>query len=61
MLGLEDIKGTLHPGADADLVILNETEDSSGAKNLSVHEVWKFGVPVGQAKPAVSLQRDSRL
>lgn len=41
-LNLQGIKGTLSTGADADLVIL---EDSNGVgyTRLSISEVWKFG------------------
>jgi N-acetylglucosamine-6-phosphate deacetylase len=46
MLGLEDIKGTLKEGADADLVVLDLHEAGSGEKRLVVDEVWKFGVKV---------------
>ncbi|RCI15958.1 hypothetical protein L249_2737 [Ophiocordyceps polyrhachis-furcata BCC 54312] len=38
MLGLQGIKGTLEPGADADLVVLSEVDGK-----LELDEVWKFG------------------
>ncbi|RDA82990.1 hypothetical protein CP532_2416 [Ophiocordyceps camponoti-leonardi (nom. inval.)] len=38
MLGLQGIKGTLEPGADADLVVLSEVDG-----RLELDEVWKFG------------------
>ena len=45
MLGLENTKGSLDPGADADLVVLSQsTED--GVTRLEVEQVWKFGVCV---------------
>ncbi|KAK3504070.1 hypothetical protein B0T13DRAFT_149625 [Neurospora crassa] len=53
MLGLKGVKGSLEPGADADLVVFEEVEvevedllDGSGKisrKQLVVEEVWKFG------------------
>lgn len=44
MLGLQQTKGTLQSGADADLVVLSETTDaSSGRRELHVDQVWKFG------------------
>lgn len=44
MLGLKGIKGSLDAGADADLVIFSEKQDSeSGAPRLAIDEVWKFG------------------
>jgi N-acetylglucosamine-6-phosphate deacetylase len=46
MLGLEDVKGTLKEGADADLVVLDLHEAGNGEKKLVVDEVWKFGVKV---------------
>ena len=46
MLGLEDTKGTLKPGADADFVVLKERQDPDGSVRLVVDDVWKFGVQV---------------
>lgn len=43
MLGLGGIKGSLDPGADADLVIFSEETDADGHPRLSIDEVWKFG------------------
>jgi len=43
MLGLEEKKGALVPGADADLVVLDEIEGTEGKKMLKVEQVWKFG------------------
>jgi len=45
MLGLQGVKGSLEPGADADLVILSDKKDADGTK-LVVDEVWKFGTRV---------------
>ncbi|KAL2062817.1 hypothetical protein VTL71DRAFT_5889 [Oculimacula yallundae] len=46
MLGLSDVKGNLKGDADADLVIIDETIDESGKKNLIIDQVWKFGSKV---------------
>lgn len=47
MLGVQDSKGTLKEGADADLVVLDMKEGIVGSeKTLVVDEVWKFGVKV---------------
>lgn len=46
MLGMEDVKGTLKEGADADLVVLDLQEAVGGEKKLVVDEVWKFGTKV---------------
>lgn len=45
MLGLQGIKGSLDPGADADLVIFSEVESDAGSdcKQILLDEVWKFG------------------
>lgn len=44
MLGLQGIKGSLDPGADADLVILSDNDESGTP--LVIEEVWKFGTKV---------------
>lgn len=55
MLGLEQVKGTLVEGADADLVVLDlqdgatattATTATGGEKKIVVDQVWKFGVKV---------------
>ncbi|KAF2473254.1 n-acetylglucosamine-6-phosphate deacetylase-like protein [Lindgomyces ingoldianus] len=47
MLGLQDVKGTLKEGADADLVVLNMQDTGVGQdKKLVVDQVWKFGEKV---------------
>ncbi|KAF2761395.1 N-acetylglucosamine-6-phosphate deacetylase [Pseudovirgaria hyperparasitica] len=43
MLGLEGKKGSLEPGADADLVVLTEDVSAEGLRDLRVEQVWKFG------------------
>jgi N-acetylglucosamine-6-phosphate deacetylase len=45
MLGVQDTKGTLKEGADADLVVL-DLQGEGEEKKLVVDEVWKFGVKV---------------
>lgn len=45
MLGLQDVKGTLNAGADADLVVLDDTDSDTGP-TLTVDQVWKFGVKI---------------
>ncbi|OQD78606.1 hypothetical protein PENDEC_c001G06148 [Penicillium decumbens] len=46
LLGLEGIKGSLEAGADADLVVLGETNDPYSGNTLTVDQVWKFGVKI---------------
>ncbi|KAJ9149106.1 Glucosamine-6-phosphate isomerase [Pleurostoma richardsiae] len=53
MLGLEDVKGTLRPGADADLLVLS-WDGANGQQELKVDEVWKFGTQVFVAADAQS-------
>lgn len=47
MLGLQGVKGTLEPGADADLIILSDHRSNSGIQ-LELEEVWKFGARVSR-------------
>ena len=49
MLGMQDSKGTLKVGADADLVVLSESSSAEGVA-LSVDQVWKFGTKVFEKK-----------
>lgn len=46
MLGLQHVKGTLNPDADADLLVLDAHEDKNGLRSLKVEQVWKFGTLV---------------
>lgn len=43
MLELSTVKGSLDPGADADLVILDDFENEEGQTQLKLAQVWKFG------------------
>jgi N-acetylglucosamine-6-phosphate deacetylase len=43
MLGIANTKGSLEPGADADLVVLDEVDGADGRKELVVEQVWKSG------------------
>ncbi|KAK5198081.1 N-acetyl-glucosamine-6-phosphate deacetylase [Exophiala xenobiotica] len=45
MLGLQGLKGSLTPGADADLVVLSETK-TGGKSQLVLDQTWKFGIKV---------------
>ena len=50
MLGMEDVKGTLREGADADLVVLSLQDCAGGGeKKMVVDQVWKFGTKVFEA------------
>lgn len=49
MLGLDVVKGSLRPGADADLVVLDDRRLPDGRLDLAVHRVYKFGVQVFSA------------
>lgn len=49
LLGVSESKGSLEPGADADLVILSDVAGQEGAPVLRVEEVWKFGQKVHSA------------
>lgn len=49
---MADTKGTLAAGADADLVILEESTTDSGHPQLAIDQVWKFGERVYTAEVA---------
>ncbi|EUC37003.1 carbohydrate esterase family 9 protein [Bipolaris zeicola 26-R-13] len=46
MLGVQDVKGTLNEGSDADLVVLDLQEGVGTDKKFAVEQVWKFGKKV---------------
>lgn len=46
MLGLAGVKGCLDAGADADMVVLSESQNPDGSLELCVDEVWKFAQKV---------------
>ncbi|KAI1325046.1 carbohydrate esterase family 9 protein [Xylariaceae sp. FL0255] len=46
MLGIEETKGYLAPGADADLVVYSDVLSAEGRPQLVIDEVWKFGTKV---------------
>ncbi|RSL61927.1 hypothetical protein CEP54_006031 [Fusarium duplospermum] len=52
MLGVQDRKGSLNVGADADLVIFSEEQTTEGITRLVVDEVWKLGTQVYLRKGA---------
>ncbi|KAJ5166522.1 N-acetylglucosamine-6-phosphate deacetylase [Penicillium canariense] len=49
LLGIERVKGCLDAGADADLVVLGETNDPYAGPTLTVDQVWKLGVKIHDA------------
>ncbi|KAF2718839.1 carbohydrate esterase family 9 protein [Polychaeton citri CBS 116435] len=46
MLGLESVKGSLSPNADADLLALDIVQGEDGNKKFVIDRVWKFGMLV---------------
>lgn len=50
LLGLEGVKGSLESGADADLVVLGESQDSFAGSTLTVDQVWKLGIKIHDAE-----------
>lgn len=46
LLGLHGTKGTLSPGADADLVVLSWAGVGAANRELQVDQAWKFGTKV---------------
>ncbi|CEO58545.1 Putative N-acetylglucosamine-6-phosphate deacetylase [Penicillium brasilianum] len=55
MLGLEKVKGCLDAGADADLVVLGESDDPYSGRTLTVDQVWKFGVKIHDAEKVAAV------
>jgi len=49
MLNLHKVKGTLEADADADLLVLEASEETEGKRTLKVAQVWKFGTLVHDA------------
>ncbi|KAJ5375315.1 N-acetylglucosamine-6-phosphate deacetylase [Penicillium concentricum] len=46
LLNLEGVKGSLASGADADLIVLGESEDPFSGPTLTVDQVWKLGAKI---------------
>ena len=47
ILGMENVKGSLRDGADADFVVLSEKDVlGQSVSELAVDQVWKFGAKV---------------
>lgn len=46
LLGMQGVKGSLDAGADADLVVLGESDDDYSGNTLTVDQVWKFGAKI---------------
>ncbi|EPS26029.1 putative N-acetyl-glucosamine-6-phosphate deacetylase [Penicillium oxalicum 114-2] len=55
LLGLEKVKGCLDAGADADLVVLGETDDPDSGRTLTVDQVWKFGIKIHDAEKTAAV------
>jgi N-acetylglucosamine-6-phosphate deacetylase len=55
LLGLEGVKGSLQSGADADLVVLGETDDPFSGNTLTVDQVWKFGVKIHDSEKTAAI------
>ncbi|KAL4913175.1 hypothetical protein BDW62DRAFT_193194 [Aspergillus aurantiobrunneus] len=55
LLGLQGVKGSLDSGADADLIVLSDEDDSYSGRTLTVKQVWKRGSKIyDSGKDAVS-------
>ena len=46
LLGLQGVKGTLDSDADADLIVLGESNDPYSGPTLTVDQVWKLGAKI---------------
>lgn len=55
LLGLQGVKGCLDSGADADLVVLGETDDPFSGPTLTVDQVWKLGVKIHDTDKAAAV------
>ncbi|KAJ5545306.1 hypothetical protein N7535_006311 [Penicillium sp. DV-2018c] len=55
LLGLEGIKGSLEAGADADLVVLGESDDPYSGSTLTVDQVWKLGAKIHDTDKAATV------
>lgn len=55
LLGLEGVKGSLESGADADLVVLGETNDPFSGNTLTVDQVWKFGIKIHDSEKTAAI------
>ncbi|KAM5342657.1 hypothetical protein ACJ41O_013623 [Fusarium nematophilum] len=61
MLGVQESKGSLEPGTDADLVIFSEDQTSEGVAQLVIDEVWKLGTRVYRREGAAIQEPTSPL
>ncbi|KAJ9482130.1 hypothetical protein VN97_g11314 [Penicillium thymicola] len=55
LLGLEGVKGSLQSGADADLIVLGESEDPFTGPTLTVDQVWKLGAKIHDTDKAATV------
>ncbi|KAJ5920676.1 hypothetical protein N7516_011534 [Penicillium verrucosum] len=55
LLGLEGVKGSLQSGADADLIVLGESEDPFTGPTLTVDQVWKLGAMIHDTDKAATV------
>ncbi|CAI7619914.1 hypothetical protein PCG10_004175 [Penicillium crustosum] len=55
LLGLEGVKGSLQGGADADLIVLSESEDPFTGPTLTVDQVWKLGAKIHDTDKAATV------
>ncbi|KAJ5847758.1 hypothetical protein N7455_011715 [Penicillium solitum] len=55
LLGLQGVKGSLQSGADADLIVLGESEDPFTGPTLTVDQVWKLGAKIHDIDKAATM------
>ncbi|KAJ5779069.1 N-acetylglucosamine-6-phosphate deacetylase [Penicillium paradoxum] len=55
LLGLEGVKGSLDSGADADLIVLGESDDPLSGPTLTVDQVWKLGAKIHDTDKAATV------